>query len=108
MKPLSSHALSTFPSPHKLYKHQSAFCLHGLVYLDYFTHVESYNVQLLSLNMPPRFTHRVASIGAYSITKSCLTLYDPMDCSLPDSSVRGLFQARIREWVAISSSRECS
>ena len=33
----------------------------------------------------------------------CLTLCDPMDCSPPGSSVRGIFQARILEWVAISS-----
>ena len=30
-----------------------------------------------------------------------LTLVDPMDCSLPGSSVHGIFQARILEWVAI-------
>ena len=40
---------------------------------------------------------------------SCvLTLCNPMDCSLPDSSVRGISQARILEWVAISSSRGSS
>ena len=32
----------------------------------------------------------------------CLTLGDPMDCSLPGSSVHGIFQARILEWVVIS------
>ena len=37
--------------------------------------------------------------------QSCPTLYDPMDCSLPGSSVRGIFQARRLEWVAISYSR---
>ena len=37
----------------------------------------------------------------------CPTLCDPVDCSLPDSSVRGIFQARILEWVAISCSRGC-
>ena len=35
----------------------------------------------------------------------CLTLCDPEDCSLPGSSVRGILQARILDWVAISSSR---
>ena len=40
--------------------------------------------------------------------QSCLTLCDPMDCSLPGSSVRGIFQARILEWVAISLSRGSS
>ena len=36
-------------------------------------------------------------------TQSCPTLCDPMDCSSPGSSVHGIFQARILEWVAISS-----
>ena len=39
------------------------------------------------------------------VAKSCLTLGDPMDCSLPGLSVQGVFQARILEWVAISFSR---
>ena len=38
------------------------------------------------------------------VVQSCLTLCDPMDCSLPGSSVYGIFQARILEWVAISFS----
>ena len=42
------------------------------------------------------------------VAKSCLTLCDPMDCSLPGSSVHGIFQARILEWVAISFSRGSS
>ena len=42
------------------------------------------------------------------VTQSCPTLWDPMDCSLPGSSVHGIFQARILEWVAISSSRGSS
>ena len=37
------------------------------------------------------------------VTQSCPTLYDPMDCSLPGFSVHGIFQARILEWIAISS-----
>ena len=40
--------------------------------------------------------------------KSGLTLCDPMDCSLSDSSVRGILQARVVEWVAISFSRRSS
>ena len=42
------------------------------------------------------------------VSQSCPTLCDPMDCSLPGSSVHGLFQARIPEWVAISFSRGSS
>ena len=33
------------------------------------------------------------------VTQSCLTLSDPMDCSLPGSFVHGIFQARVLEWV---------
>ena len=40
--------------------------------------------------------------------QSCPTLCDPMDCSPPGSSVHGIFQARILEWVAITSSRGSS
>ena len=39
------------------------------------------------------------------VTKLCLTLCDPMDCSLPGSYVHGISQVRILEWVAISYSR---
>ena len=39
------------------------------------------------------------------IAQSCLTLSDPLDCSLPGSSVHGIFQARVLEWVALSFSR---
>ena len=40
------------------------------------------------------------------VAQLCLTLCDPMDCSLPGSSIHGLFQARILEWIAISFSRD--
>ena len=39
-------------------------------------------------------------------TQLCLTLCDPMDCSLPGFFVHGIFQARVLEWVAISFSRD--
>ena len=42
------------------------------------------------------------------VAQSCPTLCNPMDCSLPGSSVHGIFQARILEWVAISFSRGSS
>ena len=35
------------------------------------------------------------------VAQSCLTLCNPMDCSLPRSSVDGILQARILEWAAI-------
>ena len=42
--------------------------------------------------------------GSVCVCVRALTLCDPMDCSLPGSSVHGIFQARILEWVAISYS----
>ena len=40
------------------------------------------------------------------VTQSCPTLRDPMDYSLPGSSIHGIFQARVLEWVAISFSKD--
>ena len=50
----------------------------------------------------------IALIDVGEVSQSCLTLCDPMDCSLPDSSVHGIFQARVLEWVAISCARGSS
>ena len=38
------------------------------------------------------------------VAQSCPTLRDPMDCSLPGSSIHGIFQARVLEWCAIAFS----
>ena len=54
---------------------------------------------LVSPSIPP-FLKCVCSVD-----QSCLTLCDPMDCSPSGSSVHEILQARILEWVAISSSR---
>ena len=40
------------------------------------------------------------------VVQLCPTLSDPVDCSLPGSSVHGIFQARVLEWGAIAFSRE--
>jgi len=39
------------------------------------------------------------------VAQSCLTARNPMDCSLPGSSIHGIFQARVLEWVAIAFSK---
>ena len=46
--------------------------------------------------------------SVYMSAQSCMIPCDPMDCSIPRSSVHGIFQARILEWVAISYSRGSS
>ena len=45
-----------------------------------------------------------AAAAAAKSLQSCLTLCDPMDCSLTGSSIHGIFQARVLEWVAIAFS----
>ena len=42
--------------------------------------------------------------GESVVTQSCLTLRNPMDCSLPGSFVHGIFHARVLEWGAIAFS----
>jgi len=42
------------------------------------------------------------------VAQSCPTLSDPMDCSLPGSSIHGIFQARVLEWGAIAFSESIS
>ena len=50
----------------------------------------------------------IKRLGSCSVSKSCPILCNPMDCSPPGSSVHGILQARILEWVAISFSRGSS
>ena len=53
----------------------------------------------------PVYMVRTTSKVKVNVAQSCPTLCDPMDCSLPGSSVHGIFQARVLERVAISFSR---
>ena len=53
-----------------------------------------------------RVTYLLKILHCALIAQSCLTLCDPVDCSPPASSVHGISQARILEWIAISFSRE--
>ena len=51
------------------------------------------------------FFHQCMKVKSESeIAQSCQTLHDPMDCSLPGSSIHGIFQARVLEWGAIAFS----
>ena len=47
----------------------------------------------------------ILAMCVHAVTQSYPTLCDPMDCNLPDSSVHGIFHAKILEWVSISFSR---
>ena len=56
-------------------------------------------------NIIPIFLCLLESEKWSVVTQLCPTLCDPMHCSLPGSSIHGIFQARILEWVAISFSK---
>ena len=64
--------------------------------------------QWLFLLTHQRLFMRFDSLGSGLVAQLCLTLCNPIGCSLPGSSVCGIFQARILERVAISSSRRPS
>ena len=52
----------------------------------------------------PKSMQMVTAAAAAKSHQSCMTLCDPIDSSLPGSSIPGILQARILEWVAISFS----
>ena len=67
------------------------FCVFCLLKMKPFTHIVLYCV--------------LCTCVCAKTLQSCLTLCDPMGCSPSGSSVHGIFQATVPEWVAISSSR---
>ena len=58
----------------------------------------------ISEAIPIRELMKWSEVKWSEVAQLCPTLCDPMDCSLPGSSVHGILQARILEWVAISFS----
>ena len=76
--------------------------------------VRPYRRQLTRLRHPWNSPDKNTGVGCHfllqcmrvksesEVTQSCLTLRDPMVCSLPGSSVHGIFQARVLEWGAIA------
>ena len=86
---------------------------HSLLLLSCFSHVQlCATPQMAAHQVPPslEFSRQEHWSGLpfpfpvheSEVAQSCLTLSDPMDCSLPDSSVHGIFQARVLEWGAIA------
>ena len=67
--------------------------------------INSKNKGKISFSLAPSFQLCLMTLKVQVrvlVTQSCPTLCDPMDCSLPGSSVHGIRQARIQEWVAMS------
>ena len=63
---------------------------------------------LLTTHTHPGFQYVCVCVCAYVCAQSSPTLCDSMDCSLPGSSIHGILQTRILEWVAMPSSRGSS
>ena len=75
-----------------------------ICYLTKLTNTKAYQVLGTVLCHPPRAPLHPSTMRA----QSYLTLWDPMDCSPPGSSIHGISQARILEWIAIPFSRGSS
>ena len=75
------------------------FCLGSFPKVSPYTGLQ----QAIPRNQRKRSLHKKGVRACY-VSKSCLTLCDPMDCGLPGSSVCGILQARVLEWVAMPSS----
>ena len=60
------------------------------------------------LLLPMIYAFKILMKVEILVTQSCLSLCNPIDCSLPGSSVRGILQARILEWISIPLSRGSS
>ena len=67
-----------------------------------------YNSQDMSVSINRRMDKENVVHVWSEVAQSCPTLCNPMDCSLPCSSIHGIFQARVLEWVAIFFSRGSS
>jgi len=63
-----------------------------------------YKVRIFKVMSFPAVMYRCAPAAAAKSLQSCPTHSNPMDCSLPGSSIHGIFQARVLEWVAIAFS----
>ena len=91
-----------------------------LLLLSRFSHADSVRPQPTRLPCPWDSPGKNPEVGCHFLlqcikvksesegSQSCPTLSDPMDCSLPGSSVHGIFQARVLEWVAIAFSNYSS
>ena len=87
-----------------------------LLLLSCFSHIRPHRWQPIRLSCPWDSPGKNTGVGCHfllqcmkvknesEVTQSCPTPSDPMDCSLPGSSVHGIFQARVLEWGAIAFS----
>ena len=82
-------------------------CLFSIVYSCLICHIIMY-YRCMALFLASVLCSTNLCLCVHVCAQSCLTLWDPMDCSPPGSSVHGMFQARILEWFSISHSKGSS
>ena len=87
---------------HTLYKHILYILYQQCVYTFVYVCIFCVNRRIYVRGLAQSLTHDGWIDGLW--VSSCLTLCNPMDCSKSGSSVHGIFQAKILEWVAITSS----
>ena len=88
---------------------ESVSCIHNLKIHHYHPHKSKHsplqNENFISLSpFSPTLTIKCFNESESEVTQSHLTLCNPVDCSLPGSSIHRIFQARVLEWIAISFS----
>ena len=109
---MCSPSRTLLPPPSPYHPSGSSQCLHGCGRNSYQKLIWTFKnlLEYSCFTLPCYFlqSESAAHIHYCLVTKPCPTLCDPMDCSLPGSSVHGISQARILEWVAISFSRGSS
>ena len=104
--PLPSTSLEIFhQGPHVIWMKSYGIYEKGIHDKDLIFHLETSEKTLLLQGCGLEIT---AVVKMCSVAQLCPPFCDPMDCSSPSSSVHGIFQARILEWVAIYSSRGSS
>ena len=79
-------------------------CIWNIIYLNDWNRLH----HVIKKKIPFKFVGNMWKESESEVAQPCLTLCDSMDCSLSDSSVHGIFQARVLEWIAISFSRGSS
>ena len=96
-----------------MHPYLSRTCIFSLDYQSdckYYSHI-SPTFRWLCLYVYYHWIYRLLSLVKVKwseFAQSCLTLCDPMDCSPPGSSLHGILQARVLEWIAVSFSRGSS
>ena len=103
----------SFACLHSFTKYVSICKQHFVQIYVYFMYIYYIYLSLMACRgprsrMPMAFCNNMNKKVKVLVAQTCLTLFYPLDHSLPGSSVHGILQARILEWVAISFSRGSS